>query len=525
MPGRRLNDHELALIQFWSEPPEGFDQPLLKSVTIEGPPTIRGIERIRVPFDYPMTALCGRNGVGKSTILALAAFSSGKPNDWTVAPWPTSPSRNQPKSTAYAWKDFFFRHHSDPQYDGLKVRFAYSLKGNDIELVRRWENSRWKTLPDPGRSRPLTFPKRPIEFVSLARILPPSELQHLRRQFGQTQMTDIVGLSADMCNCLSEIFRQDYQQVEIHEAGGVSLARCVAGANYSGFDMGAGENALITMLYRLQRLPLGGLLIIEEIEHGLHPEAQSVLIDELTKIVKAKRQQIIFTTHSEHVLDRLPQEGRVLLECVAGQHRAISAPTTRLALANMTGIPQPEATIFVEDEFAAALTAHAIPRELRTRVRILPIGSSSKLATQLAAHRRAENPGPAKCLFDADCRQAEIEGWLRSEELPEDETSYAFLPGDNLPPEKWVLNAVRDEAHLMKFAAVFGFDREEAQEEIERLLALRNHHNIPFELAQRVALSEKEVLTMMVAAVAPEHEDFGALRETVRQLLQPQGNG
>ena len=289
MPGRRLSDEERRLVKFWNEPPVAFVTPLLKGVTIQGPPTLRGIERLRVTFDYPITAICGRNGVGKSTILALAAFSALRPKDWTVAPWPTSPTRKQPASTTYAWKDFFFRHANDPPYDGLNIRFTYSHAGDDVEIERRWMNGRWRTVPDPGRSRPPKFPARPIEFVSLARILPPSELHHVRRFFGEAHPSVVFALDKDMHDAMSAIFRRTYTNIEVHEAGGVSLARCSAGADYSGFDMGAGENALIAILSRLQRLPVGGVLIVEEIEHGLHPEAQHHLIDALTGIVWKKK--------------------------------------------------------------------------------------------------------------------------------------------------------------------------------------------------------------------------------------------
>ena len=263
MPGRRLSIEESRLLKFWTKPPAKFKSPLLKGLTIEGPPALRGIERLRIPFDYPITAICGRNGVGKSTILALAAFSSRRPQDWMAAPWPTRPTRRPPRFTSYAWKDFFFRHADDPPYDGLNIRFSYSLAGDDIEIERRWINGRWRTMPDPGRSRVPTFPSRPIEFVSLARILPPAELQHVRRNFGERRKPLILQLEPKMCAAMSAIFRRTYSNIEIHEVGGVSLARCSTDADYTGFDMGAGENAMIAILARLQRLPEGGLLIVE----------------------------------------------------------------------------------------------------------------------------------------------------------------------------------------------------------------------------------------------------------------------
>ena len=342
MPGLRLSCEEKRLLKFWTDPPANLEMPLLKGLAIKGPPALRGIERLRVPFEYPITAICGRNGAGKSTILSLAAFSSHRPENWNVATWPTRPRRKPPNLGNYAWKDFFFHHADDKPYEGLNIRFYYTLSGNDIEIERQWISTNWHTVPDPGRSKKPKFPNRPIEFVSLSRILPPAELQHVRLNFGRSMTPRIRLLEQDMCDAMSAIFRKRYSKIEVHEVGGASLARCSTDANYSGFDMGAGENAMITILWKLQCLPPGGLLIVEEIEHGLHPEAQCYLVDALTRIVSRKKQQIIFTTHSSHIIDRLPREGRVLLERVGSDHRVVSSPTTRLALANMTGSLNPK---------------------------------------------------------------------------------------------------------------------------------------------------------------------------------------
>lgn len=519
MPGRRLSHDEERLVQFWTEPPAAFSGPLLKGVTIEGPPALRGIERLRVPFDYPITAICGRNGVGKSTILALTAFSARRPQNWTVAPWPTAPTRRQPARTAYAWNDFFFRHTDDPPYDGLNIRFSYSLAGNDVDIERRWVNGRWRTSPDPGRSRPRSFPVRAIEFVSLARILPPGELHHVRRFFGEAHPTTEFALDKDMHDAMSAIFRRTYTNVRVHEAGGVSLARCSAGTDYSGFDMGAGENAMITILSKLQRLPLGGLLIVEEIEHGLHPEAQRHLVDALTGIVWKKKQQVIFTTHSSHVIDRLPRCGRILLENVGADHRTVPSPTTRLALSNMTGLAEPEATLYVEDNFASSLIFHCLPRDLRKRVNIVPIGDSSRVAAQLGAHMRGKYPGPAKCVFDGDCSQADIGGWMRREGLEADESTFMCLPGDGQPPESWVLQALQVEPYISKFADRIDCAPGEAAEEIVRLLALPDHHDVPHELASRIGFSDKEAVSALASAIASTHTDLNELRDAVQAMV------
>ena len=520
MPGRRLSSEEKKLLKFWGAPSASFEMPLLKSLAIEGPPTLRGIERLRVPFDYPITAICGRNGVGKSTILALAAFSSHRPQGWSVSPWPTRPKRRPPKQGNYAWRDFFFRHADDLPYTGLTIRFSYSLDGNDIEFQRRWKEGRWRTVRDPGRSKVTPFPSRPIEFVSLSRILPPAELQHVRRNFGKIGKPHILKLEQNMCKEMSAIFGRTYSNIEIHEVDGVSLARCSTYADYRGFDMGAGENAMITILSKLQRLPTGGLLIVEEIEHGLHPEAQHHLVDALTRIVKEKKQQIIFTTHSSHVIDRLPRAGRVLLERMGSEHRAISSPTTRFALANMTGRPQPEATLYVEDNFSEALVRSCLPKELRTRTDVVPIGDSSKVAAQLGAHQRGKQAGPALCVFDGDCSLKKIETWMKREDLKPDETTFVRLPGEATPPEKWVLHALLDTVYLSRFSDRIELSLEEANDEITRLLGVHNHHDVPYELASRLGISEEEAVSALVTSLAREHPDLKSIREAAQALLK-----
>lgn len=519
MPGRSLNDEERRLDKFWRDPPKAFGTPLLKGITISGPPSLRGIESLRVPFDYPITAICGRNGVGKSTILALAALSSTRPDSWNVAPWPTSPRRKQPVLMTYAWNDFFLRHANDQPFDGLKIKFAFTIAGDDVEIERLLTNGRWRSLPDPGRSKPPKFPSREIDFVSLARILPPGELHHMRKQFGSNTQSTKYSLNAEMCSAMSEIFRRTYSSIDVHESGGVSLARCTSGVDYSGFDMGAGENAVIAILSRLQKLPAGGLLIVEEIEHGLHPEAQYNLIGQLTKVVEKVKKQVIFTTHSYDIIDRLPRAGRVLLERVGQEHRAVTSPTTRLAFSNMTGRDQPEATLFTEDNLAASLVSHCLPKDIRKRVNVVPIGDCSKVAGQLGAHVRAGTPGPAKCVFDGDCSTSNIKTWLRREELPEDSSSYLCLPGNGLPPERWVLQELKNAPYLGDFADRIECDEQEATEVINRLSSLQEHHDIPRELALSVGMDEGEAVLAMVSAVALSHPDLEVVREAGRGLV------
>jgi ABC-type transport system involved in cytochrome bd biosynthesis fused ATPase/permease subunit len=78
MPGTRLSITEKKLKRWWDSTP---DQPhaCLSAITVKGSPGLRGISDLELVFKYPISVICGRNGAGKSTILALAALAFEPP--------------------------------------------------------------------------------------------------------------------------------------------------------------------------------------------------------------------------------------------------------------------------------------------------------------------------------------------------------------------------------------------------------------------------------------------------------------
>ncbi len=68
---------------------------------------------------------------------------------------------------------------------------------------------------------------------------------------------------------------------------------------------GFGANALILLFYQLIGAAKGATVLIEEPEIHLHPRTQAELAEVLAETAKAEDKQIIMTTHSEHLVERL----------------------------------------------------------------------------------------------------------------------------------------------------------------------------------------------------------------------------
>lgn len=519
MPGRHLSDREESLAAFWREPPASFGQPLLKGVTLRGPPSLRGIQDIYAPFEYPITAICGRNGSGKSTILGLAAFSACRPSTWSVSPRRVPSVRPPLRTMSFAWDEFFFRRAGDPLPTGLKVQFDYSYRGDDLRVSRRrTEKGRWATAPDPGRSRTPRLPERPIDFVSLARIIPPGELRSPRRRFSGHRPVRIVSLTERSVQAMSSIFEQSYKSVEIQTQRGVPLAHCRSMARYNGFDMGSGENSAVAILGALEQLPPGGLLLVEEIEHGFHPLAQRRLVEVLTEMVSGGKQQIICTTHSEYVIDALPQAARLLVNRVPDGHRVVTAQTTRDLMFTMTGEPRPELTVYVEDYFAQTIVEQALGGAHRRRVKVVPAGSGEKVVELLGTHGRAGLDGPAMCVLDGDCTEAEVDKWMRSAGVDPDAQPCVRLPQNGLCPERWILDALGQEPHVLDLSRQVSLDVGEVRAVLSEMAALSDPHVVPRQFAARCSVPVENA-TYVLASCVGTHPALQEIRDVVASRL------
>ena len=254
----------------------------------------------------------------------------------------------------------------------------------------------------------------------------------------------------------SRIFERKYSDFDSYEHFKYTLPQVSTERfKYSGFNMGAGETSVFDILVALFQSGPGTLIVIDEIELGLHETAQRRFVDELKELCVKLQCQVICSTHSSAVLNQLPPEGRFYIEKIGSRTTVYEGISAEFACGKMGGVGSHELDIFVEDDVGRAILEALLPVEVRRRVKITPIGSHQAVLRQLTA-RYLENKSDCICVLDGD-QEKEHKGAIKSiiryseastEAEKEKLKSWAsqrimYLPG-NTWPEEWLFQGCID---------------------------------------------------------------------------------
>jgi predicted ATPase len=95
---------------------------------------------------------------------------------------------------------------------------------------------------------------------------------------------------------------------------GVYLQLTEGECQLASFLLSTGTLRIVALLALLRHPKPPPLIVIEEIENGLDPRTIRIIIEEIRKVVKSGKTQIIVTTHSPYLLDLFQLEHVVLVE-------------------------------------------------------------------------------------------------------------------------------------------------------------------------------------------------------------------
>ena len=187
----------------------------------------------------------------------------------------------------------------------------------------------------------------------------------------------------------------------------------------------------------------------------------------------------------------------------------------------MKGEVQPELTVYCEDRSAAVLIEEALPYEDRRRLRIIDVGSDATVVRQGVSHLRGQFPGGCLCVPDGDATQDQINGWIASETNGIEAISppVEVLPGEALPPERWILEQLALEDYRNEFAGQLGCDRAEAIGHADAMRVDLDHHDLAYTLSKRTGLERADCLRRIMKSVAAKHPGLDGLRGRIADLL------
>ncbi len=458
----------------------------------------RAFNKKTITFDFPVTALVGPNGGGKTTLLGAAAcvYASVKPSLFFA-------KSGKFDSSMKNWKF---------EYEVIDRQMRQS---DSVRRTVKFKNLKWSR---EGLSREVVH-------VGVSRTVPLTERADMKRfTGGRFDVPDdqIERLTDDAVVAIAKILDKDVSQfknVIVDKKGGITIiaGQTASGDAYSEFHFGAGESSIIRIVQRLESASENSLVLIEEIENGLHPLATMRLVEYLVELAERKKLQAIFTTHSNDALTPLP--GKAIWSAINGN--LYQGKLDIASLRAIGGHIDSRLTIFVEDRFAKAWVEETLRYIEGIALDAIEVhflrGDGTAVRIHLDHNLNPSSKFPSVCLIDGDSEQEE-----------DPEKLIFRLPG--AMPEAYifdkVLSTLGATSGELSVAMLRPFEQEGRVKEIVESVGNTNHdpHIIFSQIGRKLNLTpEDRVRDAFLSVWARNYpEDAAKIFEPFRHLLPPE---
>lgn len=425
-----------------------------------------------------LTAVVGRNKTLKSTLLGIITQPFSITNT-------TSPLYGCKTLEGYNFRSQFKEKFKFDNKETagchaweitLTEEAASLAKYNPFKLISIPRNQKDQTIRfwhPTDRTKGSGYIQAPVYFLSLSRLFP----------IGETSISSKTIKSANLSAEEQTQFNQEYaeiltdQDVILNTTYGKDKKITSVGVNTqdgSHLTNSAGQSNIARILlavFSFQRLKnnnptgyKGGILAIDEVDATLHPSAQKHLIKFLHKYAKRLNLQIIFTTHSQHILEELKE--MVLQDQNSDNNKVLYLRIDRkpsgsmvkiletkkikdfnMAIADLKLLPY-EATkinVFCEDPVTRNLLSKTIGSDYYKRIKPIATGIGCSEYMKLCKSPLQEFKN-ALIILDGDVKKEnkEIKKWInRSKNI-------LSLPDDSCP-EISFYNMLQDPRNFQEF--------------------------------------------------------------------------
>ena len=396
---------------------------------------IRGLDNLRVLFDYPVSVIAGGNATGKSTVLFAAACAYKVPGSGT---------KDFVPSTLFPYYSPKVGDRQD-KLQRITLEFNYQTPDGMRSMCWRRMNSWNRSFF--GRQN-ASQPERQVYLRTLSNLSNPSEVRGVLGMSRLKSEPEETPLTASQIAFAHQMLPFRYSEVVNLSSGNKNLLFPAqeGGAAYSELHMAAGERAILRLSQEITQLE-GALVLIDEVEAGLHPWVQQLLMLHLQQLALRNNLQIIVTSHSPVVLNAVPSNGRIFLDRADTSGEVVVRPAYRDLIQNaLYGRSAEMIKLLCEDDIAEGILEgifdFLLPKEGMNReaIRIGRDTGASQFPIHAETLRKFGQIQNTVFVLDGDQRDGDI--GLKIQNAAKSTVSILFLPG-NEAPESWVWDRLK----------------------------------------------------------------------------------
>ena len=406
----------------------------LSEIRLDG---IRGLDNLRVLIDYPVSVIAGGNATGKSTVLFAAACAYKVPG---------AGNKDFVPSTLFP----YFSPKLGERQDILqRITLEFNYQTPDGMRSMRWRRSKGWNRSFFGRKN-ASQPERQVYLRTLSNLSNPSEVRGVLSMSRLKSEPEETPLTPSQIEFVQQMLPFKYTEVVDLSSGNKNLlfAAQESGAAYSELQMAAGERALLRLSKEIAQLD-NALVLIDEVEAGLHPWVQQLLMLHLQQLALRNDLQIIVTSHSPVVLDSVPARGRIFLDRDEASGKIVVCPPYRDIIQNaLYGRSNETLKLLCEDKIAEGILKgvfdYLLPQE-RIKWESIHIGrdtGASEFPQHAQTLRKFGQLQNTVFILDGDQRGSEIENRIQEAAGRGVNISILFLPGKE-SPENWLWDRLK----------------------------------------------------------------------------------
>jgi predicted ATPase len=420
---------------------------------------LRGISDLGVTFNYPVTVIAGPNASGKSTVLftCACAYEPENSNPRNFTPASLFPNLNISKGNDFSDKE-------------VETSFEFYYSINKRKQSMRWAKGKSWNKSYMGQKNSKQ-PKNNIYLRTLANLTSPSEVRAVL-QISNSPNLEIETITSDLLAFAQRILPIQYSNVSLIKKENKDLLFVSRGDNqntsYSEFHMSAGERAILRISKDISNLK-NALILIDEIEAGLHPYTQQQLMLELQRIALRNDLQIIVTSHSPVILDSVPPEARIFLERTIDN--VIEKPAYKDIIQKaLYGQSTEKLSLLCEDEigenFVLGVLDYINPKLNLVHDDVIVGRDTGKeeFPSHITALGKFGKLNEFIFVLDGDAK--DIDGKLKyaaSKSQPGALINPLYLPGVDIP-ETWAWNVIKEQ--VPTYASLFGISEQDLNQKL-----------------------------------------------------------